>query len=103
MRILLSVDNVVADAQTQITDRVESSGAAENAPYVITVWRSAYLTLGAFETFQEALTAYAKVTDRTKQLVNVDRAECGRDGLTEDERDQVAAVAHAEEQSARVA
>ncbi len=70
-----------------------------SAPYVVTVWRSAYLTLGAFETFPEALAAYSKVTDRTKQLVNVDRAECGRDGLTEDERDQVAAVAYAEEKA----
>jgi hypothetical protein len=68
--------------------------------YRLTVWRGAYVELGAFYTFAEAIAAWCGVDDRTKQLVNVDRAECGRDGLTESERDQVAAMAYAEERAA---
>jgi hypothetical protein len=66
-------------------------------PYQVKIWSGDYRTLGAFATFPEALALYATVTDRTKQLVNEERAECGRDGLTVEERDEVAAVAYAEE------
>jgi hypothetical protein len=72
-------------------------------PYRLTVWHGRHVEVGAFSTFTEALDGYRNVQDSTKQLVNEDRAGCGRDGLTDEERDAVAEVAYAEEQSARVA
>ncbi len=69
--------------------------------YRLTTWAGAYYSHGVFSTFSAALAAYRVLDDSTKQLINDDLAECGRDGLTDDERDQVAAVAYAEEQAAK--
>lgn len=56
------------------------------------------MTVGASDDFAVALAIYSTVApDRTAQLVNLDRADSGRDGLTDEQRDQVAAVAYAEE------
>jgi hypothetical protein len=65
--------------------------------YELTRWAGGYVTLGRFSTFGEALAAFAGCADTTKQLVNVDRADAGRDGLTDEERDQLAEVTYAEE------
>jgi hypothetical protein len=65
--------------------------------YELTRWAGGYVTLGRFPTFPEALSAFAACGDTTKQLVNVDRADSGRDGLTDEERDQLAEVTYAEE------
>ena len=70
------------------------------APYRVTRWAGAYIEIGRFASFDDALTCYADVTDSTKQLINADRADSGRDGLTDEERDQVAEVAYAEERAA---
>lgn len=70
-----------------------SSGGRVSRPYEVQVWRGAFSTLSAHETFGEALTAWRGVADYTKSLVNVERAADGRDGLTTDERDQLAAEA----------
>lgn len=72
-------------------------------PYQVTIWRGAtYRTLGAFPDFASALSCYAEhASDRTLQLVNTDRADSGRDGLTDEERDAVAEVAYAEELKSR--
>lgn len=58
-------------------------------PYEVQIWNGAHVTLGSFAEFSSALAAYRKVKNATKQLVNVDRADSGRDGLTDDERDQL--------------
>jgi hypothetical protein len=71
-------------------------------PFEVTIWRGDYRHVGSFATFAEALDCYRTVaSDTTAQLVNQDRAECGRDGLTDDERDQVAEVSFAAERAAR--
>lgn len=73
-------------------------------PYIVTIWRGDYRPVGAFRTFPEALEAYRAVaTDVTAQVVNQAKAECGRDGLTTEERDQVAEVSFAAERAARAA
>lgn len=72
-------------------------------PYRLTCWQGAFYDLGAFEVFTEALKAYRECTDSTKQLINEDLADSGRDGLSEDERDAVAAVSYAEELAERKA
>jgi hypothetical protein len=65
--------------------------------YELTCWAGGYVILGRFSTFGEAITAFAACDDTTKQVVNVDRADAGRDGLRDEERDQLAEVTYAEE------
>lgn len=69
-------------------------------PYQLTTWNGDYKSHGRFATFPEALAAFVACDDYTKQVVNADRAECGRDGLTDEERDELAAITYAEERAA---
>ncbi len=77
-------------------------------PYRLSTWRAAYITLGDFASFGEALAAYAACTESTKQLGNIERAGDGGSGLTDAELDVVYALpstraATAEELAAAVA
>jgi len=73
-----------------------ANSAAPARPYAVTTWRGDYRPIGSFATFPEALEAFRAVaSDTTAQVINEAKAECGRDGLTEDERDQVAEVSFA--------
>ena len=59
-------------------------------PYRLTIWRSSrYKEQARFEDFNLALACYGSLRDETKQLVHMDRAECGKSGLTEEESEAV--------------
>lgn len=58
-------------------------------PYRLTCWAGRSVTLGEFASFTEALRAFAYITETDKAIVNDDRAELGRSGLTDTESDAV--------------
>lgn len=58
-----------------------------NRPYRVVIWHGAFLTRGTYATFFEAIAAFATESDRTKAIINDDRAELGKSGLTDDELD----------------
>ena len=62
---------------------------SSSLPYLVTTWAGGYHDQARFRRFEDALAFYQQLKCDTKQLVNTERAEDGRDGLTLEEREQL--------------